>query len=170
MLSLQKKIFFSLFTPKCFIQKFISILHVKWTEMNMGKAGWKFEVLSEHSFSAATKIYILFFNLTHYLISLMSSFHFPQWKIFFPIHWYIPKILGNGISQSFKLSLKGGHPLLCEFPILFSRSCLIKLGHKFSQLMHKFNIWILKCWPGAVHISKFFSIHEKMGNWDFCKV
>ena len=43
-------------------------------------------------------IHILIFNLTHYLISLIGSFHFPQWKIFFPIHWQILKILGNGIS------------------------------------------------------------------------
>ena len=46
----KKYFFLSLFTPKCFIQKFISILQVKWTEMNMGKAGWKFEALSEHTF------------------------------------------------------------------------------------------------------------------------
>ena len=39
------------------------------------------------SFFPATKIYILTFNLIHSLISLMGSFHFPQWKIFFPIHW-----------------------------------------------------------------------------------
>ena len=50
MLSLQKKFFFSLFTSKCFIQKFISILYEKRTGMNMGKAGQKFEVLSEHTF------------------------------------------------------------------------------------------------------------------------
>ena len=89
----KKIILFSLFTPQFFIQKFISILHVKWTGMNMWKAGWKLEVLSEHTFwmtqslFAATKINILIFNLTHYLISLMGSFHFPQWKIFFPLHW-----------------------------------------------------------------------------------
>ena len=65
--------------------------------------------------------------------------------------------------------MKCGHPLLCEFPILFSWSYLIKLGHKFSQLIHKFNTWILKCWSGAVYIYKFFSIHKEMGNWDFCK-
>ena len=111
-------------------------------------------------------IYILIFNLTRYLISLMGSFHFPQWKIFFPIHLKIFKILGNGISQSFKLSLKCDHSILCEFPILFSRK-KVKLGHKFSQLIHKFNIWILKCWSGAVYISKFFSVHKETGNWDF---
>ena len=64
--------------------------------------------------------------------------------------------------------MKCDHPLLCEFPILFSRK-KVKLGHKFSQLIHKFNIWILKWWPGAVHISKFFSIHKEMWNWDFWK-
>ena len=58
-----------------------------------GGGGQKFEVLSEHTFwmtpkfFPATKIYILTFNLTHFLVSLMGSFHFPQWKIFFPIHW-----------------------------------------------------------------------------------
>ena len=67
------------------------------------------------------------------------------------------------------LSLKCDHPLSCEFPILFSRK-KVKLGHTFSQLIHKFNIWILKCWSGAVYISKFFSNHKEMGNWDFWKV
>ena len=46
----KKIILFSLFTPQFFIQKFISILHVKWTGMNMGKAGWKLEDLREHTF------------------------------------------------------------------------------------------------------------------------
>ena len=57
-----------------------------------GEAGQKSEVLSDilfelpQSLFAATKIYVLIFNLTHSLISLTGSFHFPQWKIFFPIH------------------------------------------------------------------------------------
>ena len=117
---------------------------------------------------AATKTYILIFNPTHSLISLMGSFHFPQWKIFFPIHWQILKILGNGISQSFILSLKCDHPLLCEFSILFS-TVKLKLGHKFSQLIHRFNIGILKCWSGAVYISNFFPIHESNGKLGFLK-
>ena len=120
------------------------------------------------SLFAATKIYISIFNLAHSLISLMGSFHFPQWKIFLPIHWQILKILGNGISQSFILSLKCDHPLFCEFPILVS-TVTLKLGHKFSQVIHRLNIWILKYWSGAVYISKFFSIHKEMGNWDFWK-
>ena len=88
-------------------EKFISILLVKWTRMNKGEQVENFKVwlniLFEwpQSLLAATKIYIFFFNLTHSLISLMGSFHFPQWKIFFPIHWQISKILANGISQSF---------------------------------------------------------------------
>ena len=139
--------------------------------------------------SAATKIYILIFNVTHSLISLMGSFHFPQWKIFFPIHWQVLRILQNGISQSFILSLKCDHPLLCEFSILLS-TVKLKLGNKFSQLINRLNIGILKCWSGAVYISKFFPIHkrdekleflksldcisnlpqltEKCENWDFC--
>ena len=117
---------------------------------------------------AATKIYISIFNLTHFLISLMDSFHFPQWKTFFPIGWQILKISGNGISQSFILSLKCDHPLLCEFSILFS-TVKLKLGHKFSQLIHRFNIWILKCWSGAVYISKFFPIHKRDGKLGFLK-
>ena len=74
-------------------KKFISILHVKWTGMNKGEQveNLKFwvNILFEwpQSLFAATKIYILIFNLTHSLISLMGSFHFPQWKIFLPIHW-----------------------------------------------------------------------------------
>ena len=114
------------------------------------------------SLLAATKIYILIFNLTHSLMNLMGSFHFPQWKTFFPGHWQILKILGDGISQSFILSLKCDHPLLCEFSILFS-TVKLKLGHKFSKLIHRFNIRILKCWPGAVYISKLWPIHQRDG-------
>ena len=94
----------------------------------------------------------------------MGSFHFPQWKIFFPIHWQILEILGNRISQSFILSFKCDHPLLCEFSILFS-TVKLKLGHKFSQLIHRFNIGILKCRSGTVYISKFFPIY-----WKVCKL
>ena len=120
-----------------FIKKFISILHVKWTEMNKGEQvkNLKFwmNILFEwpQNIFAATKIYILIFNLTHSFIRLMSWFYFPQWKIFFPIHWQILSISGNGIPQSFMLSLKCDHLLLCKFPILFSIVNL-KLGHKFS--------------------------------------
>ena len=124
-----------------------------------GGAGQKFEVLSEH---LCFKIYVLIFSVAHSLISLNRSFHFPQWETFLPIHWQILKILGNGISQSFILSLKCDHPLLCEFSILFS-TVKLKLGHKFSQLIHRFNIGILKCWSGGVYISKFFPIHKRDG-------
>ena len=58
------------------------------------------------------------------------------------------------------LSLKRDHPLLCEFLILFL-TVTVKLGHKFSQLIHKFNIWNLKYCSGAVYISKFSPIHKK---------
>ena len=81
------------FTPQFFIQKSIRILHVKWTEMNKGEQVWNLKfwvnILFEwpQNLFDATKIYILIFNLTHSLISLMRSFHLPQWKIFFPIHW-----------------------------------------------------------------------------------
>ena len=66
------------------------------------------------------------------------------------------------------LSLKYDHPLLYEFPNLFS-TVKLKLGHKFSQFTHRFNIWILKCWSGAVYISKFFPIHKRDGKLDFRK-
>ena len=105
-------------------------------------------------------------KISHYLISLMGSFHFTQWKIFFPIHWSILKILGNGICQSFKFEM--WPYAFSEFPILFSTK-KVKLGHKFSQLIHKFNIWILKCWSGAVYISKFFPIHKRDGKLGFLK-
>ena len=93
---------------------------------------------------------------------------FPQWKIFFPIHWQIFTILGNGISQSFILSLICDHPLLCEFSILFS-TVKLQLGHKFSQLIHRFSIGILKCWSATVYISKFFPIHKRDGKLEFLK-
>ena len=115
-----------------------------------------------------TKIYILISNLTNFLTSFISSFHFPQWKIFFPIHLEILTVLGNGICQLFMLSLKCDHPLSCEFPILFS-TVKLKLGHKFSQLIRRFNICILKCWSGVVYISNFFPIHKRDGKLGFLK-
>ena len=57
------------------------------------------------------------------------------------------------------LSLKCDHPLLCEFPILFS-TVKLKLEHKLSQLIHRLDICILKRWSGAVYISMFFPIHK----------
>ena len=80
----KKIIIFSFFTPQFFIQKFISILHVKWTGMNMEKAGWKLDVLSEYTFWMTPKSFCcnenlhLIFNLTHYQSALMGSFHFPH--------------------------------------------------------------------------------------------
>ena len=128
--------------------------------MNKGEQveNWKswVNILFEwpQSLFAATKIYTLIFNLSSTLLyQLKGSFHFPQWKIFFPIHWSFLKILRNGISQSFMLSLKCDYPHLCEFPILFS-TVKLKSGHKFSQLIHRF-------WSGAVYFSKFFPIHKK---------
>ena len=66
------------------------------------------------------------------------------------------------------LSLKYDHPLLCEFPILFS-TVKVKLGHKFYQLIHRFNTGILKCWTRAVYISKFFPILTRDGKLGFFK-
>ena len=163
MLSLQKNNSFLSFHSSIFhSKKFISILHVKLTGMKKEDQveNLKFWVNILNILFAATKIYILIFNLTHSLISLMGSFHFPQWKIFFPIHWQILKVLGNGISQSFVLSLKCDHPVLCEFSILFS-ILKLELGQTFSQLIHRFNIGILKCCSVAVYISKSFQIHKR---------
>ena len=48
---------------------------------------WTYFLNDPKVFFVATKTYILIFNLTHSLTSLIGSFHFLQWKIFFPIHW-----------------------------------------------------------------------------------
>ena len=174
MLSLEKEQLFSLFSLLNFsFKKIHKHLTCTMNRDEQGGAGRKFDVLSKHSLLfewpqslfAATKIYILIFNLTHSLISLMGSFHFHQWKILFPIHW---QILENVISQSFILSLKCDHPLLREFSILFS-TVKLKLGHKFSQLIHRFNTGILKCWSWAVYISKVFPIHKRDGELGFLK-
>ena len=66
--------------------------------------------------------------------------------------------------NAFILSLKCDHSLLCEFSILFS-IVKLKLGHTFFQLIHGFNIEILKCWSGAVYISKLFPIHKRDGKF-----
>ena len=96
----------------------------------------------------------------------IGSFHFPQRKMFFPIHWQILKVLGiSVIYVKFKMWPK----FLSEFPILFSTVVTLKLGHNFSQFIHRFKIWILKCWSWAVYISKFFSFHKERKIWIFEK-
>ena len=69
------------------------------------------------------------------------------------------KILGNGISQSFMLSLKCDHSFLYEFSILFS-TVRLKLGHDFPQLIHRIH---------PFHSSKFFPIHKRDGKLEFLK-
>ena len=92
------------------------------------------------------------------------SFHFLQWKMFFPVL----KILEDGIPQSFMLSLKCDHPFLSEFSTLFS-TVNLKLWLKFSQFTQRFKTWILKFWFWAAYFSKFFPIHKRDGNLDFWK-
>ena len=156
-----------------FIKKSISILHVKLPGMNKGEQvenlNFWVNILFEwpQCLFAATKIYILIFSLTHSFISLMGSFHFPQWKIFFQIHWQTLNILRNGIPQSFMLCLKCDHPFLCEFPIFFS-TVKLKLGHKFSLLIHRFNIGI-GFWNVGLELCIFPSFSQfikEMGDWD----
>ena len=55
---------------------------------------------------------------------------------------------------------------LCRFTILFS-TAKFKLGHNFSQFIHRFNIWILRCCPWAVYTSKFFPIPKRSGRLGF---
>ena len=59
-------------------------------------------------------------------------------------------------------SLKCDNPFLCEFPVLFS-TMKLKLGHNFSQFIHRFKIWSLKCWSWAAFTSRFFPIYEGDG-------
>ena len=79
MLSLKKNnSFLPPFTPQFFIQKFISILHVKWTGMNKGGSRskirifeWTYFLNDYQSLIVGTNIYdMLIFNLTHSLITL----------------------------------------------------------------------------------------------------
>ena len=119
------------------------------------------------SLFAATKIYILIFNVTHSLISLMGSI-FPNEEYYSQFIDKFIKFQGMEYLYHLFLSLKCDHPVLCEFSILFS-TLELKLGHKFSQLSHGFNIEILKYWSGAVYISKFFPIHKRNGELEFLK-
>ena len=151
----------------------LSILHLKWTRMYKGEQVKNLKFLVnilfewQQSLFPATTIYILTFNLTHSFISLMGSFHFPQWRTFFPIHWQVLNILGNGITQSFMLSLKCDHPLLCEFPVLFSAAKL-KLGHfPNSSIDSIFGFWNVGL--GLCIFPSFSQFIKEMGNWDFGK-
>ena len=175
MLSLQKKKTFLSFHSSIFhSKKFISILHIKLTGMNKDEQveNLKFwvNILSEwpQSLFAATKVYILIFNLTHSFISLMGSFHFLQWKIFLPIHWQSLNILGNGISRSFILSLKCDHPLLCEFSILFW-TVKLKLDINFlnSSIDSTLGFWNVGL--GLCVFSSFSQFIKGMRNWDYWK-
>ena len=66
-------------------------------------------------------------------------------------------------------SCKCHHPFLREFTILFW-TVKLKLGHTFSQFIHRFKIRILKCWSWAVYILlSFTQFITAMENWDFRK-
>ena len=126
-----------------------------------------------HSLMLQTYIYRLEINnfralLTKYFVVWaefpMGTSHFFQWKMLFPIHWQILKILGNGISQSFMLSLKCSHPFLCEYPILFL-TVKIKLGQTFpnSSIDWKFGLELCI-------LPSFSQFIKEMGNWGFWKI
>ena len=66
------------------------------------------------------------------------------------------------------LSLKCDHPFLCKSPILFS-TVKLRLGYTFSQFIHRFKIWVLKCLTWAVYSSNFFPIHKRGQKSGFLK-
>ena len=84
----KKIIIFFLFTPQFFFKKIHKHPACKMNRDNKREQveNMKFwvNILFEwpQSLFAATKIYILIFNLTHSLISLMGSFHSPNGKYF----------------------------------------------------------------------------------------
>ena len=81
------KIIFSLFSLLNFsFKKIHKHPACKMNSDEQREASRKFEVLSEwpQSFFAATKTYILIFNLTRSLISLMGAFHFSPMENIFP--------------------------------------------------------------------------------------
>ena len=82
---------------------------------------------------------MLILDLTHSFISLSSTFWYQLLTVV-----YLKK--NGNYQQTFYVKTK--------FPILFSTE-KFKLRHNFSQFMHRFKIWILKCWS-----SKFFSISQ----------
>ena len=67
------------------------------------------------------------------------------------------------------LSWKCEQNFLSEFPILFLTVVTLKLGHNFSQFLHRFKIWIFKCWPWTVYTSRFFQFIKERKIWIFEK-
>ena len=135
MLSLQKNNFFSLFTPECFIQKFISILHVKWTAMNMGKAGWKLEVLSEHM-CIFVSVYISKFFSFH---KEMGNWNF--WKAETASHF---QIFSNSLkSLKIEIFVPLSSYLVKRWG--WSFSSVTHMRHHRSQFMIKLAIYKKKC-------------------------
>ena len=130
-----------------------------------GGAGWKFNGLRENTFWITPKSFCcnwdLYFNLQSNTLpdqingfipnSLINSWNFREWHI-------------SIIYVKFEM---WSSPFMW-IPILFS-TVKLKLGRKFSQVMHRFNIWILKCRSGAEYISKFFPIHKRDGKLGFLK-
>ena len=58
----------------------------------------------------------------------------------------------EGISQSFILSLKCAHPIFIWIShLIFNTTVNLNEGHKFSQFIYRFKIWIFKCWSWAVY-------------------
>ena len=130
-----------------------------------GGAGWKFNGLRENTFWITPKSFCcnwdLYFNLQSNTLpdqingfipnSLINSWNFREWHI-------------SIIYVKFEM---WSSPFMW-IPILFS-TVKLKLGRKFSQVIHRFNIWILKCRSGAEYISKFFPIHKRDGKLGFLK-
>ena len=135
MLSLQKNNFFSLFTPQFFIQKFISILHVKWTAMNMGKSGWKLEVLSEHM-CIFVSVYISKFFSFH---KEMGNWNF--WKAETSSHF---QIFPNSL-KSLKIEIFVHLPSYLVKWRGWSFSSMTNMRHQRSQFMIKLAIFKKKC-------------------------
>ena len=46
-------------------------------------------------------------------------------------------------------------------PYCFQQLFSLKLGHKFSQFIHRFKIWIFKCSSWDVYTSRIFPAHER---------
>ena len=138
---------------------------MNWDEQ--GGASRKSEVLSEHTFWMTPKSFCciqdLYFNLQSNTIPYQRNgfITFSPMKFFSPIHWQTLKILGNGISQSFILSLKCDHPLLCKFSILFST---VKQWSTIDSTLGFWNVGLgLRIFPS------FSQFIKEMGNWDFWK-
>ena len=87
-------------------------------------------------------------SVSYVEFTIGSKFYFSQWKTYFSR--FIAKFWNFVvIPDSLYYVWNVNSLILCKLPTLFS-TVKPKLGHNFSQFIHRFKIGIFECWSWVV--------------------